>query len=189
MFHKALFLHLFFGLFMLAGCNENKELIQLNAQTTKVEALSFTDISLCKPMDKKHDPFFKPYVLEPYQYSAHYSCFNGKCNLNITKSTDNNYPLSVDLYLKSDSGKCTRTTMSTQGHISFSHYKSIVDVPRDMYFQLRIEEDTTNIQSKKGEYQGYSRSIDATNLEFHYNTIPKFDIISINMIDKIKIVF
>jgi len=189
MFNKALFLSFILGMFMLAGCNENEKLVQVNAKVTPVKVLSFTDIALCTPINKKQDPFFQPYILEKYQYSASYSCFNNQCNLNITKNRDNNYPSSIDLYLKSNNGKCTLTPMSTKSHISFSHYKSIVDIPRDVYFKLHIEKGSTNIQSQQGEYQGYSRSMDATNLEVNYTVAPKFDIISINSIDKIKIVF
>ncbi len=63
MLNKLLSLQCILGIFILAGCNESSDLAQFNAKVTPVKVLSFTEIALCIPPDKKHDPFFKPYVL------------------------------------------------------------------------------------------------------------------------------
>jgi hypothetical protein len=189
MLKKSYLSLLVLGSFILAGCNESTPLTQIHAKLTPVKSFHASGINLCTPEHKKNDPFFKPYLLEKYQYSASYSCFNSQCELQITKNRDNNYPSSFSLYLLSKKGVCSLVEVPTKDKISLVYYKSVVEVPRDLYLKLNVEGDTTDVESKKGTYQGYSRDMEHTRLEFTYETLPETDVISVNSIEKIELIF
>ena len=164
----------------------NKPVIQQISTTngTQIEvslkeeySLSFKNIELCTPDDKKENHFFKK--VDAGAYGTSFSCFNKICEINISLDNLTTYPKNVDMYVLNNNTCEKKTFTSSDGEVGISGYTSRIEMSEELLNILNLGE-SYSAKPKFSMSHSAWQFMGTKKIDMNYKTKPASEILIVD---------
>jgi len=160
--------------------------LSIKVPLTQNYELKYSNIKLCKPVDKKDDPFFSKIIADNYATSS--SCSNDICEVSIGIDDKTNYPSDIQMWIEDSSGNCNKEKMPAKSP-TLAGYSAKIKLTPELLSSMSIKDNNYKISSKNtNNYSSFS--IDGIKvIKFEYNKKLDIDTILINDKPKFNVIF